>query len=192
MSFSRIKSISYISICFKTSPKKYTFWGGGESNRIICWPAASVFTKSVWIKEKALHKRTQQHSWSSMSQPYTPTPTHTHACVPPLPRLWLYVQSASILLGCILKSTAATLGFELTEGLIKRVIKWVISSYNVRFSWKVLSETVDATTITCFFSPCPRYSFSKRLFFFLHEQDQFAGSLCIISYLPTVPRIVYF
>lgn len=101
--------------------------------------------------------------------------THTRACVPPLPRLWLYVQSASILLGCILKSTAATLGFELTEGLIKRVIEWVIS-YTSRFSWKVLSETVDATTITCFFFNLPSLLLTQHELVLLPSPR--AGAVC--------------
>lgn len=63
------------------------------------------------------------------------------------------MQSACILLGCILKSAAANLGFALTEGLINRMVKGVTSSDGLRFNWKVLSSMVETATVTCFFSP---------------------------------------
>lgn len=152
MSLSQIKFIPpHFHLLQDISNEIHIFFGG-ENNRIRCWPVTvwtPVFTKSVWIKEKALVQAQEQICTKGLSSmtflkfldPNYSTHTLMHVCALPLPSLWLYVQSACILLGCILKSNAANLGFERTEGLINGILKWVTSSYVL--SWKVLSDAVD-------------------------------------------------
>lgn len=160
MSLSQIKFIPPHFHLLQDISKEIHIFFGGENNRIRFWPAVVltwVFTKSVWIKEKALVLAQEQVCTKGRSSPaflkFLDPDFYTHTCASTLPSLWLYVQSACILLGCILKSAAANLGFKLTEGLINGMLKWVTSSYGFKFCWKDLSETVDAATITSFFSP---------------------------------------
>lgn len=106
---------------------------GGGNNRIR--PAAvltSVFTKSVWIKEKAVVLAQEQvctkgRSSTAFLKFLDPVScTHTDAQTLALQRyqaLWLYVQSACILLGCILKSSAASLGGPVDRRINQRDVK---------------------------------------------------------------------
>lgn len=90
MSLSQIKSIPHISICFKTSPKKYTFSLVEKTTELDVGQQRSlksVFTKSVWIKEKALVLAQEQVCTKGQSNmaflkfldPDLCTYTHMHA-----------------------------------------------------------------------------------------------------------------
>lgn len=137
MSLSQIKFIpttTFPSASRHLQRNTHFLWRGrGGNNRIR--PAAvltSVFTKSVWIKEKAVVLAQEQvctkgRSSTAFLKFLEPVScTHTDAQMLALQRyqaLWLYVQSACILLGCILKSSAASLGGPVDRRINQRDVK---------------------------------------------------------------------
>lgn len=191
MSLSQIKFIPPHFHLPQDISKEIHIFFGGENKRIRCWPAAvltSVFTKSVWIKERALILAQEQVCTKGQSIPKVPWPrlthtrTHTHSytCVPMLPSLWLYMQSACILLGCILKSSAANLGFKLTEGLINGMLKWVTSSKWIQDQLEGFVRDRRCRAITCVFSPSSFllffFPFVFFFFFFFYEAGIYDAS----------------